>query len=207
MDTANTDADNPRPAPARVGLILVAEASFFLIAAILSAAFAPGTALFDSNLSEFGALQSTAASFNVLLIGVGLLNFLAAHFWRRDYSGRLASFIFLLAGIGAVGAGVVNVGIERDVHGAFATVGFFGQLAIPFVLARSASGGVRLITYLSGLWSVAFSLLWVVGMLGFEAAFGTIGKGGTQLLILCPYALWMMDFGIYLLASRKRPYA
>ena len=159
----------------------------------------------SNNLSTFGVDEETATIFNVFLIAVGFLNLLGAYVLHRGNYGLIVTIIFVVAGIGAAGTGAFNVGIEKHVHAVLAAGGFLGHVAMPFVLAGMVSGAMRLVSYLAGTTSVAFLLTWVVGMVGFTNAFGAIGKGGTQLLMLLPLMLWSMGFGGYLMASRKRP--
>ncbi len=188
----------------RLGLLLFVVAALFLAVLLLSAAIAPEGILVENNLSSFGVLAETALLFNAGLVGVGLLDLVAARFWRRYRSGRLMPIIFAVAGAGAIGTGVINVGIEKHVHAVVSAAGFLGHVAMPFAIgARSKSVAVRLLSYLAGLSSLTFLLTWVVGMVGFTNAFGPFGKGGTQLLILLPVVVWTLGFGGYLMASRK----
>ena len=191
------------PAPGSMGLLLVAIAALFFAVIWLSAAIAPADLLHDNNLSSFGVLPETAVLFNLGLVGVGLLDFLAAWRWRR-VSGRLTPFVFAVAGAGAIAAGIVNVDVEKHVHAVVSGVGFLGHVAMPFVLgARSKIVAIRLLSYLAGLVSIAFLVTWVLGMYELTDAFDTFGKGGTQVLILLPIVVWTFGFGGYLMAARR----
>jgi len=191
-------------ARAQQGLLLLVIAVLFLAIIWLSALIAPEGLLRDNNLSSFGVLPETAALFNIGLVCVGLLDFVAARLWRRRNSGRLMPVVFAIAGAGAIAAGVVNVNLEKHVHAVVSGAGFLGHVSMPFLLgARSSSLAIRLLSYLAGLASIAFLLTWVVGMAGFTNAFDTFGKGGTQVLTLLPVILWTFGFGGYLMASRR----
>jgi hypothetical membrane protein len=192
-------------ARARLGLLLFTVAALFLAVLWLSAAIAPDGLLVDNNLSSLGITGETALLFNAGLVGVGLLDFVAARFLRRNGSGRLMPIVFAVAGAGAIGTGVINVGIEKHVHAVVSAAGFLGHVAMPFALGtRSESGAVRLLSTIAGVASLAFLLTWVVGMIGFTNAFDAFGKGGTQVLVLLPVVVWTLGFGGYLMASRRR---
>ena len=45
----------------------------------------------------------------------------------------------------------------------------------------------------------------VIGDAGNAAAFGPIGHGGTERMIVYPVMLWMLAFGGYLMAARESP--
>ena len=187
----------------QLGLLLVVIAIVFFAIIWLSALIAPEGLLHDNNLSSFGVLPETAALFNIGLVIVGLLDFLAAWMWRRA-SGRLTPFVFAVAGAGAIAAGIIHVDVEKHVHAVVSAVGFLGHVSMPFVLGTgSANGAIRLLSYLAGLVSIAFLVTWVLGMYELTDAFDTLGKGGTQVLILLPIVVWTFGFGGYLAASRR----
>jgi hypothetical membrane protein len=170
----------------------------------LSALIAPEGLLHDNNLSSFGVLAETAVLFNAGLVAVGLLDFVAAWLWRRGHSGRLAPVVFAFAGAGAIAAGIVNVGVEKNVHAVVSGVGFLGHVAMPFVLgAGSANAAIRLLSYLAGFASIAFLVVWVLGTFELTDAFDRLGMGGTQVLLLLPLVVWTFGFGGYLMAVRR----
>ena len=64
---------------------------------------------------------------------------------------------------------------------------------------------MRAISILSGVVGLVFVVLMVVGDAGNAAAFGAIGHGGTERMIVYPAMLWMLAFGGYLMAGRELP--
>jgi hypothetical protein len=59
---------------------------------------------------------------------------------------------------------------------------------------------LRLISALAGTLGIVFVVLMVIGDAGNTAAFGPIGHGGTERMIVYPVMLWMLAFGGYLMA-------
>jgi hypothetical membrane protein len=187
----------------RAGQILFIEAALFLIVLVLCAGIAREYGLPGHTLSRLGILPATAFLFNGSLIALGMLNFLAAYFFFRGGTRLFTALAFVLAGLGAAGAGAVNVAISNDVHTVFAAIGFLGHILIPFALTRSADGAMRLLSYVAGISSVAFLLVWVVALAGHTDESGQTGTGATQRMIVYPLALWIMVFGGYLVGSSK----
>jgi len=62
-------------------------------------------------------------------------------------------------------------------------------------------GAMRWFSILAGAIGLAFVALMIVGDSGEGAAFGAIGHGGAERMIVYPAMMWMMAFGGFLLSS------
>jgi hypothetical protein len=60
---------------------------------------------------------------------------------------------------------------------------------------------MRWVSLVAGLVGLAFVGLMIVGDSGNPGAFGPIGHGGAERMIVYPAMLWMMAFGGYLMAG------
>ena len=61
---------------------------------------------------------------------------------------------------------------------------------------------MKAVSVLAGAIGLGFVGLMVVGDAGSVAAFGPIGHGGTERMIVYPAMLWMLAFGGSLMATR-----
>jgi hypothetical protein len=61
---------------------------------------------------------------------------------------------------------------------------------------------MRWVSIAMGVLGLAFVVIMVIGDSGNPAAFGPIGHGGAERMIVYPAMLWMMAFGGYLMGSR-----
>ncbi len=186
------------------GLMLFLLAAQFMTVIMLAAGMAPGYDIGGGAISDLGAIPETAALFNFSLITVGVLNILAGALLYRIRGGLGALSIFVLAGVGAVGAGAIPLGTS-ELHSLFALVAFVAFNAEAIAASRLVHGPMRAISILSGVVGLVFVVLMVVGDAGNAAAFGAIGHGGTERMIVYPAMLWMLAFGGYLMAGRELP--
>ena len=108
------------------GLMLFLLAAQFMTVIMLAAGMAPGYDIGGGAISDLGAIPETAALFNFSLITVGVLNILAGALLYRIRGGLGALSIFVLAGVGAVGAGAIPLGTS-EMHSLFALVAFVGS--------------------------------------------------------------------------------
>lgn len=114
--------------------------------------------------------------------------------------GRLA--IFGVAGIGAIGAGVFPLG-SSDLHGLFALFAFLFFNVQAIACGVRLTGQMRAISILAGVVGLGFVVLMILGDSGTTAAFGPIGHGGTERMIVYPPMLWMLVYGGYLMAGHS----
>lgn len=182
------------------GLVLFVLAAQFMIVIMLAASMVPGYDFHEAAISDLGVIDETALLFNASLVVVGVLNLVGGYLFYRAHSKRWILTIFVLAGIGAAGAGIFPLDAS-DLHGLFALVAF-----LFFNLEAIASGTVlrgpmKGISVLAGLVGIVFVVLMAIGDAGNTAVFGPIGHGGTERMIVYPPMLWMLAFGGYLMGT------
>ncbi len=181
------------------GVVTFIEAAQFMTVIMLAASMAPGYDVGGGAISDLGVIPETALLFNASLVLVGVLNVVAGVLLHRIGGGRGLLALYVLAGIGAIGAGLIPLD-RSDLHGLFALVAFI-VFNLQAIAARGVSDGpMAAIGVLAGLVGLAFVGLMVVGDSGNPAVFGPIGHGGAERMIVYPVMLWLLAFGGYLLA-------
>ena len=182
------------------GVILFVLAAQFMTVIMLAASIAPAYDIGGAAISDLGVIHETALLFNASLIAVGLLNIAGGYLFYRSHGRRWVLALFVLAGIGAIGAGLFPLD-RGGLHSlsALAAFIFFNLEAI--AVGALLSGAMRSLSILAGLLGLAFVVLMVLGDGGNGAAFGPIGHGGTERMIVYPAMLWMMALGGYLMAT------
>lgn len=204
MATAITAASAPaaRTADRRIpGILLFLLAGQFMTAIMLAASMAPGYDLNSSAISDLGVIPETALLFNASLVAVGLLNTAGGFAFYREHGRGWVLGLYLLAGLGALGAGLVPLNTS-DFHGLFALVAFLCFNVQAIASGMLVSGPMRAVSVLLGVIGLAFVVLMVIGDSGNPGVFGPIGHGGAERMIVYPPMLWMMAFGGYLMARR-----
>jgi hypothetical membrane protein len=182
------------------GVLLFVLAAGFMTVIMLAASMAPGYDVAGGAISDLGAIEETALLFNVTLLAVGALNIVAGIQLYRDHRRPWLLAVFLLAGIGAAGAGLVPLGTS-DLHSIFALVAFLFFNVEALAGAAVTRGPMRWVSVATGIVGLAFVALMVVGDSGNPGVFGPIGHGGAERMIVYPAMLWMMAFGGYLMAG------
>lgn len=206
MATLTSDTLRPvpraaiRPAELRLpGLLFFIEAAGFMTVIMLAASLAPNYDFQGGAISDLGRIGETALLFNVGLVVVGLLNIGGGYgFWRSHRHGWLFA-IYVLAGIGAIGAGLIPLGTS-DLHSLFALGAFVFFNAEAVGTGYVLHGPMRLISWLAGGAGMAYVVIMIIGDSGNPAIFGAIGHGGAERLIVYPVMLWLMALGGYLMA-------
>lgn len=196
----------PRTDARRVaaGLALATLGAAFLVGTMLAASIAPGYDMHGGAISDLGVIAETALLFNALLVAVGILNVIGGYVLYRWHGRAWILALYLLAGIGAAGAGIVPLGTS-DLHPLFALVGFLCFNLEVVATAILVRGPMRLISLLAGLVGLAYVVVMVIGDSGTPAVFGAIGHGGAERLIVYPAMLWTLVFGGHLLAAGAEP--
>lgn len=184
------------------GLLLFVLAGQFMTVIMLAASMAPGYDFNAAAISDLGVIPQTALLFNASLIAVGLLNLAGGYLFYRSHGRLLILTPFVLAGVGAVGAGVFPLN-SSELHSLFALVAF-----LFFNLQAIASGTVlpgylKLVSVLAGGIGLVFVIFMIAGDSGDGAVFGAIGHGGTERMIVYPVMLWMLALGGYLMAAKS----
>jgi len=182
------------------GLVLFVLAAGFMTVIMAAASMAPGYDVKGGAISDLGVIGESAALFNVTLLAVGLLNIAGGSFLYRTHGRAWMLAIYLLAGLGAIGAGLVPLNAS-GLHGIFALVAFLFFNFEALSGAALATGPMRWVSAVAGLVDLAFVVVMVIGDAGNPGVFGPIGHGGAERMIVYPAMLWMMAFGGYLMAG------
>jgi hypothetical membrane protein len=170
---------------------------------MIAASMAPGYDIAGGAISDLGVIAETAMLFNASLVLVGVLNALAGLALHRVNGGTWLLAAYLVAGAGALGAGLVPLD-RGGLHGLFALVAFVGFNLEAIGSARLATGPMRAISIGAGVMGLAFVGLMVIGDAGNPAVFGPLGHGGAERMIVYPAMLWMLAFGGFLLGDARR---
>jgi hypothetical membrane protein len=200
MDTTRPADAAPASSALRLrmaGMVLIALGALFLFVIMLAASIAPGYDMNAGAISDLGTFDETAILFNATLVAVGLLNAIAGLMLRPWLGKSWILALFLIAGLGAIGAGLFPLD-SGGPHGLFALVAFLAFNLEPLAIATIVRGPMRAISSLAGVVGLVFVALMVVGDSGTPAAFGAIGHGGTERMIVYPVMAWMLAIGGYL---------
>jgi hypothetical membrane protein len=179
------------------GVCFFALAAQFMTVIMLAAAMVPGYDFRGGAISDLGVFPETALLFNGSLALVGLLNLAGGYFFYRTHGKRWLLAVFALAGIGAIGAGLFPLD-TGGLHGLAALLAFVFFNVQAIGSATRLSGGMRALSVLAGVLGLVFVILMALGDAGTAAAFGPIGHGGTERMIVYPVMLWLVAFGGYL---------
>jgi hypothetical membrane protein len=182
------------------GVFFFALAAQFMTVIMLAAAMVPGYDFRAAAISDLGVFPETALLFNVSLVVVGVFNLLGGYFFYRTHGKRWLLAIFALAGIGAVGAGLFPLD-TGGLHGLAALLAFVFFNVQAIGSATRLGGVMRALAVLAGGLGLVFVVLMALGDGGNTAAFGPIGHGGTERMIVYPVMLWLVAFGGYLLGE------
>jgi hypothetical membrane protein len=183
------------------GAVLFTVGAAFLLVTMLAASIAPGYDFNGAAISDLGVIDETAAIFNSLLVVVGVLNALGGYLLYRSHGRAWILALFVLAGIGAAGAGLLPLSTGAP-HSLFALLGFVCFNLEAIAIGTTLAVPMRALSFLAGATGLVFVVLMVVGDSGSQAAFGAIGHGGTERMIVYPAMLWLMALGGFLLADR-----
>jgi hypothetical membrane protein len=170
---------------------------------MVATSMAPNYDVQGGAISDLGVIGETAALFNGALWAVGALNIVSGYLLYRTHGRAWILAVFLLAGLGAIGAGLVPLN-RSDLHGIFALVAFVFFNLEALAAATLVSGPMRWVSVVAGLVGLGFVILMVIGDGGNPGVFGPIGHGGAERMIVYPSMLWLMAFGGYLMASPSR---
>jgi hypothetical membrane protein len=186
------------------GVAFFALAAQFMTVIMLAAAMVPGYDFRGGAISDLGVFAETALLFNASLVLVGLLNLVGGYFFYRTHGKRWLLGVFAVAGVGAIGAGLFPLD-TGGLHGLFALLAFLFFNVQALGSATRLTGIVRGLSVLAGVVGIVFVVLMALGDAGNAAAFGPIGHGGTERMIVYPVMLWLVAFGGYLLGTNDRP--
>lgn len=184
------------------GLVLFVLAAQFMTVIMLAASMVPRYDFHGAAISDLGVIDETALLFNASLVAVGALNLVGGYLFYRSHRKRWILTLFVLASIGAAGAGIVPLDAS-DLHGLFALVAFLFFNVEAIASGTVLRGPMKAISVLAGLVGIVFVVLMAVGDAGNTAVFGPIGHGGTERMIVYPPMLWMLAFGGYLMGTPR----
>ena len=182
------------------GVLFLVVGSAFLIVTMLAASIAPGYDMHGGKISDLGVIAETALLFNVLLIGIGALNAVGGSLLYRAHGRAWLFAIYLVAGIGAAGAGVFPLNTS-GVHSLFALLAFVFFNVEAIATATVVTGLMRIVSATAGVIGLVYVVVMVIGDGGNPGVFGPIGHGGSERMIAYPVMLWFLAFGGYLLGS------
>lgn len=190
--------------------LTIAGTLFFLLAAqfltllMFGEAMAPGYVVHDNAISDLGVIPETAALFTLSLVLVGALNIIGGYYYFLVHRKLGLLAIYILAGIGAIGAGLVSLDSPLGVHGLFALLAFLFFNLEAVATARLVYGPMKAIAAVAGLIGLVFLIIMFLGDAGAADLFGPIGHGGAERMIAYPPMVWLMAMGGYLMAARAR---
>jgi hypothetical membrane protein len=184
------------------GLFLLVGGAFLLVT-MLAASIAPGYDFHAGKISDLGVIPETAGLFNVLLVAIGALNVAGAYLYYRTHRRTWLLAIYVLAGIGSVGAGVFPLD-RGGLHSVFALLAFVFFNLEALATAAVLSGLMRAISAVAGTVGLVYVAVMILGDAGNEAVFGAIGHGGSERMIAYPAMLWLLALGGYLIARWER---
>jgi hypothetical membrane protein len=182
------------------GILFFVLAAGFMTVIMLAASMAPAYDVAGGAISDLGVIPETALLFNLTLIAVGVLNVVGGYLLYRIHGRAWLLALTVIAGVGAAGAGLIPLD-QGGLHGLFALVAFLCFNLQALASGAVVSGPMRAVSFLAGIVGLAFVVIMVIGDAGNTAAFGPIGHGGAERMIVYPAMLWMMAFGGYLMAD------
>ena len=186
------------------GFLLFLLAAQFMTVITLAASMAPAYDFQAGAISDLGVIRETALLFNASLIAVGVLNIAGGYLYFRSHHRPWILVTYLLAGIGALGAGSIPLNTS-DLHSLFALVAFLFFNLEALATATVLRGPMKAVSLLAGAIGIVFVVVMIIGDSGNPAIFGAIGHGGAERLIVYPVMLWMLALGGYLMAVHEAP--
>lgn len=182
------------------GVALFVLAAQFLTVIMLGPSIAARYDIRGAAISDLGVIQETRLVFNVSLLLVGALNVIGGLLLYRAHRKAWILALFAVAGAGAAGAAAFPLD-SGGPHGLFALLAFLAFNLQAIAVASTLSGPMRGVSVLAGAVGLVFVVLMAIGDAGSLQAFGPIGHGGTERMIVYPAMLWMLAFGGYLMAA------
>lgn len=180
---------------------LAAIAGGFLTVIMLGAAMVPGYDVHGAAISDLGVAPETALLFNATLVLVGVGNLVGGYALYRIHGSRWLLGGYVVAGVGAAGAGVFTLTNPTGLHGLFALLAFVFFNAEAIATGRHLRGPLRPVSMVLGLVGLAFVVAMAFADAGSGALFGPIGHGGIERMIVYPPMLWLLLAPGYLLGG------
>jgi hypothetical membrane protein len=191
----------------QAGAVLLFASLQFIVAMIVVQLKYPGYSDISNYISDLGGAHSPwALVFDGSVILLGLLTLFGAYLLLSAFNHRLSRTLgigFLaIAGIGAIGVGVfpeTSTALGGNAHGIFSDIAFVGAglalINLPGAMLRDTRwDGYRAFTFLLGVITLVAIVLFTT------KAWGALGPGGMERLIVAPILLWAIVVGIHLLS-------
>jgi hypothetical membrane protein len=176
----------------------------FITVTMLAASIAPAYDFKGGAISDLGVIDQTALLFNILLVGMGVLNIAGGYLYYRSHRRAWLLALYVVAGVGTLGAGLFPL-TTGGLHAIFALTAFLFYNLEALGTAAVLAGPMRILGLLAGAVGLVYTVLMVSGDSGNPAVFGPIGHGGSERMIAYPVMLWLVAFGGYLMARRQEP--
>lgn len=181
------------------GVLLFLLPVQFITALVAGAAIAPGYSISTNAISDLGVIGETAWLFNTSLFIAGLLNIAGGYFLYRSCGRGWILPVFVLAGLGAIGAAVFTLDIP-GIHGLFALAAFVFFNLEAIAGSTLVRGPLKAIAVIAGVVGLIFLVTHAVSDFGIMTLYGPIGHGGSERMIVYPALFWLAAFGGYLMA-------
>lgn len=181
------------------GIMFFLLAAQFLVVLMVGAAIAPGYSLNQNAISDLGTIDETALLFNTSLVVLGILNIVGGYFFFRAHRRTGLFAVFVLAGIGAMGAGIVTLDTP-GIHGIFALIAFLFFNIQAVWSGLTVMGPMKAISVGAGAIGLFFLVIHFLSDAGIMDLYGPIGHGGSERMIVYPAILWLLAFSGYLMA-------
>jgi hypothetical membrane protein len=174
------------------GLALVLGALELIFLEKLAEILYPGYSVSQNVISDLGVgPEPSRLIFTSGLIVFGLLVLASAYL--RGSPKSLITILFILSGVGAIGVAVFNENL-RGVHLLFAGLAFGMGCLTAIVSSRTVKSPL----------SMVFATLGVIGLVALilqtTKTFLGLGVGGMERMIFLPSSLWVLAYGVYLMA-------
>lgn len=193
----------PIAATSLAGILLMVLAAAFLAVIMIGASIVPGYDYRGGAISDLGTFPESSLLFNATLVGMGTLNIAGGSLLFRSHRRAWILVVFVVAGIGAVGAGIFPL-TTGNLHSLFALLAFVFFNVEAIAIAVVLHGTMRALSLLAGVIGLAYVVVMVIGDGGNPSVFGPIGHGGAERMIAYPVMLWLIAFGGYLLGTGGR---
>jgi len=181
------------------GVAFVLTATWFPLFLMACAAIAPGYEVHGGAISDFGVIAETALLFNATMVLTGLGNALGGYAYYRVHGSRRLLALFGLTSAGSAGVGFFPSTVPAP-HYAFALLAFVALNAQVVACSRRAPPGLRSLGVFAGV--AGFASL---GRFVFADAYGPLGFGGVERMVVYPAILWLLAFGGTLLGGANNP--
>ena len=183
------------------GVLLFLLGFAFIAVTMLLASIVPAYDYQGAAISDLGVTAESALWFNILLVVMGVLNIAGGYLYWRSHRRAWLLALYLVAGIGTVGAGLFPLS-TGGLHAIFALTAFVFYNLEGLGTAMVLAGPMRVLGVVAGAIGLTYTVVMAIGDSANPAIFGPIGHGGTERMIAYPVMLWLIALGGYLMAQR-----